>query len=72
MCLQFIKQFNKVLLYIILYITLYLKPKETLQPISIRFTVFFFCFFFFFCLVKFKNYFNDIKEESFMHMIHIC
>ena len=43
---------------------IYLKPKVTLQRVFICFTDF--------CWVKFKNPFNDMKEQSFVHMIHIC
>ena len=42
---------------------IYLKPKVTLQLIFIHFTDF--------CWVKLKHCFNDVKEQSFVHMIHV-
>ena len=41
---------------------IYLKPKVTLQHIFIRFTNF--------CWVKFKQCFNNVKEQAFVHMVY--
>ena len=41
-----------------------LKPRVTLQPVFIRFPDF--------CRAKFTSCFNDVNDQSFVHLIHIC